>query len=308
MLVFEDLHWADPGLLDFVESLLEWSRDVAGVWCRLARPELSDRRPAWGVRRAQLVTLHLDRLADGDIETMVTGYVDGLPADGLARLVSRAEGVPMYAVETVRMLADRGVLEQTGGTYVVVGSSATSSTSLRRCMRWWRPGWTACPRPSARSCRTHPWPGRASPWPRSARSGGRTRCGRRTAAADFSCARRCSTRTSIRGRRSGGSTVSCSRCIQEVAYSTLSKAARRAKHLACAAWLEGLDEDELAGVVAQAYRAEPGAADADEFADRARLWLIKAADRASSLASPEQAYRFAVQALTSLCHPRIAPS
>ena len=49
--------------------------------------------------------------------------------------------------------------------------------------------------------------------------------------------------------------------IQEVAYSTLSKAARRAKHMACATWLAGLDEDDLAGIVAshflEAYRAEP---------------------------------------------------
>ena len=95
--------------------------------------------------------------------------------------------------------------------------------------------------------------------------------------------------------------------IHEVAYSTLSKAARRAKHLACARWYESLDEDELAGVVAdhylEAYRAEPGAADAEEIADRARIWLIKAADRASSLGSPEQAYRYAVQALTLAVSP-----
>lgn len=95
--------------------------------------------------------------------------------------------------------------------------------------------------------------------------------------------------------------------IHEVAYSTLSKAARRSKHLACARWYESLDEDELAGVVAdhylEAYRAEPGAADAEEIADRARIWLIKAGDRASSLASPEQAYRYAVQALTLAVSP-----
>ena len=95
--------------------------------------------------------------------------------------------------------------------------------------------------------------------------------------------------------------------IHEVAYSTLSKAARRSKHLACARWYEGLDEDELAGVVAdhylEAYRAEPGAADAEEIADRARVWLIKAGDRASSLGSPEQGYRYAVQALTLAVSP-----
>ena len=121
VLVFEDLHWADPGLMDFVESLLEWSRTSPVIVLSLARPELSDRRPTWGSGVRSSSTLHLDRLADTDIETMVTGYVDGLPDDGLARLVSRAEGVPMYAVETVRMLASRGVLEQTGSSYIVVG-------------------------------------------------------------------------------------------------------------------------------------------------------------------------------------------
>ena len=121
MLVFEDLHWADPGLMDFVESLLEWSRTSPVIVLSLARPELGDRRPTWGSGVRSSSTLHLDRLADPDIETMVAGYVDGLPDDGLARLVSRAEGVPMYAVETVRMLASRGVLEQTGSSYIVVG-------------------------------------------------------------------------------------------------------------------------------------------------------------------------------------------
>ena len=121
VLVLEDLHWADPGLLDFLESLLEWSRTSPVLVLTMARPELSDRRPNWGVGVRSSSVLHLDRLADTDIETMVTGYVDGLPAEGLARLVVRAEGVPMYAVETVRMLADRGVLEQTGQSYRVVG-------------------------------------------------------------------------------------------------------------------------------------------------------------------------------------------
>ena len=121
MLVLEDLHWADPGLLDFLESLLEWSRTSPILVLTMARPE-PERSPAeLGSRRSQPSVLHLDRLADADIETMVTGYVEGLPAEGLARLVGRAEGVPMYAVETVRMLADRGVLEQTGQSYRVVG-------------------------------------------------------------------------------------------------------------------------------------------------------------------------------------------
>jgi predicted ATPase len=95
VLIIEDLHWADPGLLDFLDSLLEWSRTSPIVVLSLARPELLERRPTWvtGPRHASVV--HLDRLSDADIATMVAGYVDGLPADGLARIVARAEGVPL---------------------------------------------------------------------------------------------------------------------------------------------------------------------------------------------------------------------
>ena len=117
MLVFEDLQWADPGLLDFVESLLEWSRESPVLVVALARPELLDRRPDWGTGLRNVVALHLEPLPDAAVVELVTGYVEGLPAAGIAQLVARAEGVPLYAVETVRMLADRGVLEQVGEIY-----------------------------------------------------------------------------------------------------------------------------------------------------------------------------------------------
>ena len=95
--------------------------------------------------------------------------------------------------------------------------------------------------------------------------------------------------------------------IQEVAYSTLSKAARRAKHLACARYFAGLGEEELAGVIAshylEAYRAEPSAADAEDVAGQAREWLRLAAERAFTLGSPETALDYAVQALTLATTP-----
>ena len=52
MLVFEDLHWADPALLDFIEDLLEWSRNHPIFVVALARPELLERRPNWGAGRS----------------------------------------------------------------------------------------------------------------------------------------------------------------------------------------------------------------------------------------------------------------
>ena len=69
----------------------------------------------------------------------------------------------------------------------------------------------------------------------------------------------------------------CQEVIREVAYSTLSKAARGAKHRRAATWFAGLDDDDLAGVVAhhlaKAIEAEPSASDADELTDQALTWL-----------------------------------
>ena len=53
MLVFEDLHWADAGLLDFIEYLLDWSRNQPLYVVALARPELVEKRPTWA-RQARL--------------------------------------------------------------------------------------------------------------------------------------------------------------------------------------------------------------------------------------------------------------
>jgi len=300
VLVFEDLHWADAGLLDFIQSLLEWSRLSPIVVLSLARPELSDRRASWGSGVRSSSTLHLDRLADADIEAMVTGYVDGLPLDGLARIVSRAEGVPMYAVETVRMLASRGVLEQTGQAYVVVGALGGEldiPETLHALVAARLDNLPDAERALVQdaSVAGHSFTLAAA----SAVSGQdaatlepllRTLVRKEVLDQDVD------PRSPERGQYRFVQSV-----IQEVAYSTLSKSARRARHLACAHWLEGLDEEELAGVVAShyldAYRAEPAAPDAEDVADRARDWLVRACDRAASLGSPEQALGYAVAAL-----------
>ena len=64
VLVFEDMQWADDGLLDFVEYLLEWSAERSIFVCTFARPELSERREGWpgNVRGATMV--QLDPLPD----------------------------------------------------------------------------------------------------------------------------------------------------------------------------------------------------------------------------------------------------
>jgi class 3 adenylate cyclase/tetratricopeptide (TPR) repeat protein len=121
LLVFEDLQWADASLLDFVEYLLEWSRGHPIVVVALARPELLERRPGWGAGQRSFTALHLEPLADHAMRTLLDGLVPGLPEEVRARILARAEGVPLYAVETVRMLLDRGLLVPDGARYTVAG-------------------------------------------------------------------------------------------------------------------------------------------------------------------------------------------
>src|SRR3954452_5277515 len=115
VLVFEDLHWADSGMLDFIDYLLEWSADFPIFILVVARPDLEERRPGWDV------TIRLDPLPDEVMNELLEGLVPGLPAELTERIRERAEGVPLYAVETVRMLLDRGLLAQSGSRYVVTG-------------------------------------------------------------------------------------------------------------------------------------------------------------------------------------------
>ena len=114
VLVFEDLQWADTGLLDFIEHLLDWSRDLPILVVTLARPELFDRRPDWGANRRHLTALALAPLTDDEVRVLLEGLVPGLPADALAAIVARAEGMPLYAVEMVRGLLTDGRIERRG--------------------------------------------------------------------------------------------------------------------------------------------------------------------------------------------------
>ena len=120
VLVFQDLHWADQGLLDFIESMLAWSRARPILVMALARPELMERRPTWGVGSRASMVLQLEPIGTADIADMLRGMVPGLPPGALAQIVERSEGVPLYAVETVRMLLDDGRLVRDGERYRLI--------------------------------------------------------------------------------------------------------------------------------------------------------------------------------------------
>jgi AAA ATPase domain/Adenylate and Guanylate cyclase catalytic domain len=121
VLAFEDMQWADASLLDFVEYLLEWSRNHPIYVITLARPELLERRPTWGAGHRNFTSLYLEPLSEQAMQELLAGLVPGLPEGLREQILARAEGVPLYAVETVRMLLDRGLLVEEGSSYRVTG-------------------------------------------------------------------------------------------------------------------------------------------------------------------------------------------
>jgi class 3 adenylate cyclase/tetratricopeptide (TPR) repeat protein len=116
VIVLEDLQWADTGLLSFVDHLVEWSSDAPILIVALARPEVLERRPEWAAG-----AIRLQPLSDDAMSKLLRGLIPGLPASALELIRGRAGGIPLYAVETVRMLLDRGVLVADGDGYAVNG-------------------------------------------------------------------------------------------------------------------------------------------------------------------------------------------
>jgi class 3 adenylate cyclase/tetratricopeptide (TPR) repeat protein len=120
VMAFEDMHWADDGLLDFVEYLLDWSAQHRIFILTFARPELSERRPGWPAGRRSAAVGYLEPLGNRDMEELLDS-VATLPETAKRRIISHAEGIPLYAIETVRALLDRGALVERDGALVLSG-------------------------------------------------------------------------------------------------------------------------------------------------------------------------------------------
>jgi class 3 adenylate cyclase/tetratricopeptide (TPR) repeat protein len=111
VLVFEDLHWADDVLLDFLDHLVEWASDVPILVVGTARPELLAQRAGWGGGKPNASTVSLAPLSDDQTALLLAALFERsvLPAETQSALLQRAGGNPLYAEEFVRMVADRGL-------------------------------------------------------------------------------------------------------------------------------------------------------------------------------------------------------
>jgi tetratricopeptide (TPR) repeat protein len=294
ILVFEDIHWADSALLDFIEHMLDWSRERPIFILTLSRPELLERRPTWGAGKRGFTSIFLEPLPPEAMESLLAGPLPGLPGDVLEKILQRAEGVPFYAVETVRMLLDRGLIVREGNAYRATGPIETLEVpeTLQALIAARLDGLATDERRLLQ---------RASVLGKSFTLQGLA------AVTGIEESQLESTLSALVHKEVLGVTTDpmspergqygfLQDLVKKVAYDTMSRRERKAGHLAAATYLLGaVDEDEIVEVVAahylDAYQAEPNAEDSAEIRTKARDMLIRAAERAASLGANAEAQR-----------------
>jgi class 3 adenylate cyclase len=286
VLLFEDLHWADPALLDFIEELVDRSQRYPILVITLARPDLLDSHPRWGAARHSGVAMHLGPLAEDDMAELVRGLAPGIPEEVVARITGQAEGIPLYAVEYVRTLLAGGQLVQDDTGYRLQGrlDDLAVPDSLHSLVGARLDRFGEADRDLIQD---------ASVLGQSFTLDGLTAL---TGQRDNELEQRLSDlirqeifryeddpRSPEKGQYQFVQSV-----IREVAYRRLAKTERRDRHVRVAEYMEELSDPELAAVVAShylnAYEAEPD----DSLATMARAALLAAAERAADLKAHEQ--------------------
>jgi tetratricopeptide (TPR) repeat protein len=296
VMAFEDMQWADDSLLDFIEYLLDSSRNSPILVVTLARPELHERRPTWGAARRNFTSLYLDPLSAAAMEELLTGLVPGLSEEVRTQILERAEGIPLYAVETVRMLLDRGLLVREGSVYRPEGTIGALDVpeTLHALI----------------AARLDGLPAEERRVLQDAAVLGKTFTKRALAALAALSEQALEPLLASLVRKEVLAVQADPRSpehgqygflqdlVRHVAYETLSKRERRLRHLAAASHLEAAfaDDEEIVEVLAShyldAYREVPDAEDAGEIKGKARQMLRRAGERAASLAAAREAQRY----------------
>ncbi len=294
ILAFEDLQWADSGLLEFIDYLLEWSADVPIFVISLGRPELRERRPSWQ-------TMPLAPLEPQAISQLLDGLTPGLPEDLAAQIVERSEGIPLYAVETIRMLQDREMLVQEGARYRLAGdiSDLEVPETLHALVASRLDGLSAAERSLLQDASVL---GQSFTAAAAAVLAGGSE-DEVAGVLDGLVAKQVLGRDDDPRSPERGQYVFLQRLLLTVAYGTLSRRPRKAKHVAAARNLEQTwpgEARDIAEVLASHYleaiRADPEAQDAPILRAAAREKLTAAGQAAASLALGPEAERYFQQA------------
>ena len=119
VVVFDDIHWGEPGFLDLAEYLADFPRGSVLLVCN-ARPDLLEVRPAWGAGRQSSMTITLTSLSEDEGEILVDNLLGGRETDEAVRrhVAQASEGNPLFVEEIVRMLLDQEALRLEEGRWV----------------------------------------------------------------------------------------------------------------------------------------------------------------------------------------------
>ena len=290
VLLVEDAQHADAGLLDFLDHLIDWARDLPVYLLVLARPELGQARPGFGAGRNR-ITLTLDPLDAASMDQLVDALVPGMPPGARSKVTGQAQGIPLFAVETVRALIDQDIVQPIEGVYRLTGDVGELAVpdslhallaarldaldpEVRRLVADAAVLGTSFPAEALIAVS-----GRDEPEVRAALA----ELGRRevlSVSADPLSPER-------------GSYVFAQQMLRQVAYDTMSRRDRKARHLTVAVHLRAAfpgDGEEVADVVARHYldalNAVPDDRDADQIRGQAIAALIRAAERAERTGAP----------------------
>jgi class 3 adenylate cyclase/tetratricopeptide (TPR) repeat protein len=290
VLLIEDAQYADAGLLDFLDHLIAWARDLPIFVLVFARPELGQARPGFGTGRNRS-TLTLDPLDAASMDQLVDALVPGMPSAARAAVTAQAQGIPLFAVETVRSLIDRDIVQPFEGVYRLVGDVGELAVpdSLHALL-------------AARLDDLDPEARRlvadaavlGNTFPADALiavSGQEESVVR--AALDELVRREVLSVSAEPLSPERGSYGFSQQMLRQVAYDTLSRRDRKMRHLTVAAHLQAVlpgDGEEVADVIARHYldalAAIPDDPDAAQIRGRAIGALVRAAERAERTGAP----------------------
>ena len=288
VLVFEDLHWADDALLDFVDDLVDRARGVPLLVLGTARPELLERRRGWGGGKPNALTVSLSPLSDEETARLVGELVDWSRLDGPTReaLLARAGGNPLYAEQYARAVAERGDIPRLPETVQGIIAARLDAVSG----------------PEKRLLQDAAVVGKVF-WLGAVQVIGDVP--RWQAEEVLHALERKEFVQRSRGSSVASETEYAFRhmLIRDVAYGQIPRSARCDKHLRVAAWIESLGrpEDQAEMLAHHHLRAlelaEAAGLDPSALGDSARIALRDAGDRAAALYAAEAAERFYSAAL-----------
>ena len=293
VLLVEDAQYADAGLLDFLDYLIDWVRDLPIYVLVFARPELGQARPGFGTGRNR-TALTLDPLDAASMDALVDALVPGMPGPARAKIAAQAQGVPLFAVETIRSLVDRDVVQPVEGVYRLTGDVGDLQVPdslhalLAARLDALDPGVRRLVANAAVLGATFPAEALIA-------ISGQDEATVRAALAEL-VRREVLSVSADRLSPERGSYGFAQNMLRQVAYDTLSRRDRKSRHLAVAAHLRAVfpgDGEEVAEVIARHYLdaldAVPDDFDAGQIRGQAIAALTRAADRAGRTGAPARA-------------------